>query len=151
MNRQLTLLWDFLNNTSRFIRITNYRKGGNNGYYKGQVVLERRLNDTVIFWEKGIEQNTGMHVSNTYRWVYSNGIDVSLEHLRQGEENPVFLTKYQAMDKWLKAMSSHLCDQDIYHSRLTLQDAYLELMWKVRGPEKNGFVLTRYFSSKMSE
>lgn len=151
MSRQLSLLWDFLNSTTRFVRVTNYRKGGSNGYYKGQVVLDRKTSDTVIFQEKGIEQNTGMHVSNTYRWVYRDGLDVSLEHLRQGEEYPVFLTKYQVIDKLLKAMSNHLCAQDIYQSRLTLQDAYLELVWKVRGPAKNGFVLTRYFSSKMME
>jgi len=116
-------------------------KSGWQGRGKGEVVVTKENENTLIFHEKGTWQGDQNEVvfSNVFRWTLDkeNGT-ISLEHLRRGVDHPVFLfdlapTGPQA----LASVDSHLCEGDTYFGQIFLDQYGVRLNWRVIGPKKN--------------
>lgn len=99
-------------------------------------------NHTLIFQEQGHWQDEGEqlhHYHNRFRWTWDRleGL-LSVEHLRLGEANPVFLfhlipTKGQN----LESLHPHLCGEDTYFGWLHYTELFLQLNFRTIGPKKN--------------
>ncbi len=109
---------------------------------KGDVVVTKEGNTVLIFNERGSWQAKGgqeMGFSNTFRWTLdrSTGM-ISLEHLRLGFNNPVFLFHLSpTSDHVLASADSHLCEEDVYLGQIFWDRRSIRLMWRVIGPKKN--------------
>jgi hypothetical protein len=80
-----------------------------------------------------------MTFSNTFRWTLdlSAGM-ISLEHLRQGLNNPVFLFHLAPTgNEHLASVESHLCEEDVYLAQVAWDLHHIRLSWRVIGPQKN--------------
>lgn len=115
---------------------------GWNGRGKGEVISEREGSNVLIFSEKGVWQNThGAEVSfsNVFRWTLDRHAGViSLEHLRRGPDQPVFLFHLAPTSKHsLSSVDSHLCEGDTYFGQIHFDRYSLRLNWRVIGPKKN--------------
>jgi hypothetical protein len=107
----------------------------------GKVTIKQD-GQTLIFNEQGKwreDQGDTHHYSNRFRWIWSHleGM-LSLEHLRFGETNPVFLfhlvpTKVNL----LESLNSHLCGEDTYFGWLQYSNLFLQLNFRTIGPKKN--------------
>lgn len=115
---------------------------GWNGRGKGEVIVTKENDSTLIFTEKGTwEGKDGKLIdfSNTFRWKYDkNALMISLEHLRRGPNNPVFLFHLAPSDSnTLSSVDSHLCEGDVYFGQIFFDRHSLRLNWRVIGPKKN--------------
>lgn len=115
---------------------------GWNGLGKGSVDVKVGLNDTLIFQEQGrwiTREQNDLEFKNVYRWTlhkYQNVI--SLEHLRLGVQNPVFLFKLKPVDEFtLESVDPHHCKEDAYFGKVRCDNHYIQLNWRVIGPRKN--------------
>ena len=60
-----------------------------------------------------------------------------LEHLRFGEDHPVYLFDLgPAGEREWRSVSPHLCGEDCYAAVLTVRDDGIVLRWSVDGPRK---------------
>lgn len=111
------------------------------GRGKGEVNVVKDNDNILIFNEKGVWQNKGDEVSfsNVFRWTLDRFAGViSLEHLRRGNENPVFLFHLAPSGKYsLSSVDSHLCNDDTYFGQIHFDSNFLRLNWRVIGPKKN--------------
>lgn len=106
---------------------------------QGEVTVQRETPSTLIFYEKGVWEEQKMEFTNTYRWTFDRreGL-ISLEHLRQGLNHPVFLFHLTASQKnALSSIDSHLCGGDLYFGQLHLNPHGLHLKWRVIGEKKD--------------
>jgi len=122
---------------------------GWDGQGEGTVRVERVNSQTLIFHERGAWTPTGkssLGFSNSYRWSWdSHGDTLRLEHLRFGENQPVYLFELKAAPEgFLNSKHPHLCQDDCYTARMELSDAEILLTWSVAGPEKNETIEYRY-------
>ena len=116
--------------------------GGWNGRGKGDVVISKESDHILIFHEKGSwlnQDNQPIGFSNVFRWTLDRQAGlISLEHLRQGINNPVFL--FHLLPSGLNSLSSidsHLCAGDTYLGQIVCAQNSLRLKWRVIGPKKN--------------
>lgn len=116
--------------------------GGWNGKGKGEVVITHENENTLIFhekgcWKDGVGQETSF--SNVFRWSFDRDMGmISLEHLRHGSHNPVFLFHLAPVgNNVLSSIDSHLCDSDTYFGQFFCDTHSLRLNWRVIGPKKN--------------
>ena len=117
-------------------------EGGWNGKGKGEVTITKEGENVLIFNEKGSwvgKDSREIGFSNTFRWTLDPQVGlVSLEHLRQGVDNPVFLFHLQPSSLHsLSSVNSHLCAGDTYLGRIIYGQNCLRLQWRVIGPKKN--------------
>lgn len=121
--------------------------GGWNGKGHAQVTLTKEKETVLIFQEKGTWENNLTQFSNAFRWILDmTSGSVSLEHLRHGIQNPVFLFHLTPIDKYtLKSINSHCCGEDNYLGQLYFDDLTIRFNWRVIGPKKNE-VLDFYYS-----
>lgn len=116
--------------------------GGWNGKGKGEVAISKEGENILIFNEKGSwrgKDNKEISFSNIFRWTLDPlaGV-VSLEHLRQGIDNPVLLFHLQPSGLHsLSSVDSHLCAGDTYLGQILCAQNCLRLKWRVIGPKKN--------------
>lgn len=108
---------------------------------KGQV-MSRENDNVLIYNEKGIWFNKlgdQVHFTNVFRWRLDRQAGaISLEHLRQGADRPVFL--FHLVPTHIHSLSCvdlHLCGEDAYSSQIHLVSTGLCLNWRVIGPKKN--------------
>lgn len=112
------------------------------GKGKGEVIISKENDNTLIYNEKGIWLNkNGDQVSftNVFRWTLDRhtGI-IALEHLRRGVDHPVFLFHLAPTNAYsLSSVDSHLCEGDSYFGQIHLDSNSLRLNWRVIGPKKN--------------
>ena len=136
---------------NRLIKITHLQfhaktklkeEGVWNGKGKGGVLIKQERENTLIFHEKGSWQGKEyeeVNFTNAFRWALDlDTRRISLEHLRRGLQNPVFLfhlspTSYNV----LSSVDSHLCGDDVYFGRMIYDPQSLRLSWRVIGPKKN--------------
>lgn len=117
-------------------------EGGWNGKGKGKVTISQEGENILIFNEKGSWQGKDgkeISFSNIFRWTLDPlaGM-VSLEHLRQGIDNPVLLFHLQPSGLHsLSSVDSHLCAGDTYLGQILCAQNCLRLKWRVIGPKKN--------------
>ncbi|MBA3817129.1 MAG: winged helix-turn-helix transcriptional regulator [Parachlamydiaceae bacterium] len=117
-------------------------ENGWNGKGKGEVIITKDGHNRLIFSEKGTWQGIQggeFSFSNTFRWSIDRNIGViSLEHLRRGPDQPVFLFYLAPSGKHsLSSVDSHLCGGDTYFGQINFDRYTLRLNWRVIGPKKN--------------
>ncbi len=115
---------------------------GWNGKGQGEVNMLKEGVNTLIFNEKGSwqpKQGGEVSFSNIFRWTLDKNAGViSLEHLRRGPEQPVFLFHLAPASKYtLSSVDSHFCEGDVYFGQIHLDRHSLRLNWRVIGPKKN--------------
>jgi hypothetical protein len=120
---------------------------GWSGTGTGTVSVEVPAPESIVFRESGIWRSPGggdLAFRNVYRWLRSEET-VRLEHLRFGENHPVFLFDLASeTDAVWSSVAPHLCRDDRYAARLELLPDSVSLQWNIRGPEKDEEILYRY-------
>ncbi|HPE85310.1 MAG TPA: DUF6314 family protein [Chlamydiales bacterium] len=121
---------------------TQYQQKKSKSEGKGVVTTSQDGCNTLIFKEKGLwktDQNTSIDFHNTYRWTLDRNSGVlSLEHLRLGLSDPVFLFHLApASPTALTSVDSHSCGDDTYYGQLFYESHFLRLHWRIIGPHKN--------------
>jgi hypothetical protein len=117
-------------------------ESGWNGQGKGEVLVMIEGESTLIFNEKGSwkgKQGNEIDFSNVFRWTLDRDAGlISLEHLRRGINNPVFLFHLAPSgNNTLSSIDSHLCGGDSYFGQILYDQRSLRLNWRVIGPKKN--------------
>lgn len=117
-------------------------KKGWDGKGLGEVLLTKEGANRLVFHEKGSwtgDQKQEVNFSNVFRWTLDRlaGV-ISLEHLRRGPDNPVFLFHMAPSGNHsLSSVDSHLCEGDTYFGQIHFDRYSLRLNWRVIGPKKN--------------
>ncbi len=112
---------------------------GWNGDGKGNVLVAFDSDAILTFHERGSWQSQNMTFSNTFRWTIDRSAGmISLEHLRLGPNNPVFLFHLVPTgNQSLASIDSHLCEEDVYLAQVSWDRHHIRLSWRVIGPKKN--------------
>ena len=137
--------WEQLQKIShiRFTSIMRFGRSEHRVVGEGEVLSNYDdKKGTVVFSEKGNWKNAqgeAYQFRNVFRWSL-NRLDglLSLEHLRFGVKNPVFLFHLApAAETVFESVHAHLCGQDTYFGQLHHHPNSLELIWRILGPKKN--------------
>lgn len=141
---RLLAFWDRLKATKHLAlhAKSKSKEGGWNGRGKGDVLLTKESESVLIFNERGswlVRQSQEIQFSNTFRWTLDRGAGmISLEHLRLGANNPVFLFHLiPTGNNLLASVDSHLCEEDTYLAQVLWDLQSIRLTWRVIGPQKN--------------
>ncbi len=144
VDQVLLMFWNRLNNVKHLIVQAqaqyNQKKTKNEG--KGSVSITKDGHSKLVFKEKGLwktDTNASIDFHNTYRWTLDRKSGVlSLEHLRLGLGEPVFLFHLApAGSAVLTSVDSHHCGDDTYYGQLFYESHFLRLHWRIIGPAKN--------------
>ena len=106
----------------------------------GSVAIESPSAQVVIFNESGTSRLTSgreLRFTNVYRWSLVGQRVVRLEHLRFGQNRPVYLFDLAPEDEstWA-SVTPHHCRDDLYSVRLELGQDAVSLLWMIVGPGK---------------
>lgn len=108
----------------------------------GNVIAEPQNDNRIIFYESGSwKENHGSEFmfTNVFRWSFDRFKNrISLEHLRFGEKNPVFLFDLVKINEdTLASVSSYVCNEDSYLGQVKCTEKAITLNWRIIGPKKN--------------
>ena len=122
---------------------------GWNGIGSGQVEVTSPSNGVLLWRETGSwRQNGGREIRffNTFRWTQNHDGRITLEHLRFGEQQPVFLFQLAPAtpSEW-RDVDPHLCRQDNYSASLHIELDSLKLSWTVYGPTRDESIEYIYY------
>ena len=138
----LAELWSRLL-TVRTLQFESQSRTGSgwSGLGNGQVEASSPSDGVLLWRETGSwRQNGGREIRffNTFRWTQGEDGQITLEHLRFGESQPVFLFQLApvAPDEW-RDVEPHLCRQDNYSASLCIEPERLKLSWTVFGPTRD--------------
>lgn len=143
----LDAVWKKLRSASRVAFRFRSRKSKGEG--SGSVIVSFDGSARCVFHEKGVWlglQDQEFTFRNVFRWTV-NRVDgmLTLEHLRFGERNPVFLFHLVPVNEnTLESLHAHLCGEDTYFGQLIFEPPNLELTWRILGPKKNDEVRYTY-------
>lgn len=123
---------------------------GWNGVGEGRVEVQAPSSDVLLFIEKGVwrtQTGASLRFNNTFRWTKVNDV-LRLEHLRFGEQHPVFLfdMALESNGQW-RAVQAHECGNDVYEALLETQSQHINMSWTIRGPKKREKVCYVYAAS----
>ena len=143
--KTLQIFWEKLASIQHLIfqaKTKSVEPSGWQGRGKGAVMVTRKGDNILLFHEKGSWQGPKVQevdFSNVFRWTLDMGAGViSLEHLRRGEDAPVFLFHLAPTSSHsLGSIDSHLCEEDTYFGKIYLDRQSLRLQWRILGPKKN--------------
>lgn len=146
----VTRLWRQLGDITHLTFTARSGNGaqGWNGEGRGDVAVGVE-SSVIVFRETGHWQTlTGETLSfrNVFRWTLDPVADrVQLEHLRFGEQHPVFLFNLVAVsDDLLHAAEPHQCAADVYTGQLLMKPDGFSLDWYIRGPKKDAHIRYLY-------
>jgi hypothetical protein len=127
---------------------TSSKADGWQGTGRGTVRIEKNGPDTLLFYEEGFFETNQRRFrsSNVYRWQFKDSESlVSLEHLRFGAGNPVYLfdLEFVQANRW-SSVCPHLCDKDEYHAQLVLEESGIRLEWTIAGVEESTRIAYSY-------
>jgi len=129
---------------TRFVRPKSMSKIGQDRVGKGQVLVAPSIDTTtLLFHEVGSWQAVGsqrdISFKNVFRWnLDQNKGMVSLEHLRFGFDQPVFLFYLIPIKKnLLTSLDFHVCKEDIYFAAILWDNDSIRLKWRIVGPKKD--------------
>lgn len=113
-----------------------------NGLGKGHVDIKLPDNHILIYQERGSwisQREKTVEFTNTFRWTLNEQAGrISLEHLRFGPQNAVYLFDLSPVDKYvLESVDAHVCNEDTYFGRARYDGHFIQLHWRVIGPQKN--------------
>lgn len=144
--KTLQMLWDKLLKIQTMCFSAKSKALGHisgwNGIGKGAVEIKIEEENTIIFHERGTwmsEENKELDFSNVFRWCFqpTRGA-ITLEHLRFGVQNPVFLFSLIPVDaNTLESIDSHVCNNDSYFGQIRCDKHFVQFNWRVIGPKKN--------------
>jgi len=105
---------------------------------KGSVVVHQDASK-ITFDEKGIWTEDKLSYHNKYRFSLNKNENlITLEHLRFGENNPVFLFHLTpTKQNILESINPHLCKHDTYFGWMEITELFLRLHIRTIGPNKN--------------
>ena len=114
---------------------------GWNGFGEGLVRVEKLDPVMILFHERGAwtpQEGRPTNFTNVFRWTADpNGLFIRLEHLRFGQDYPVYLFDLVAVDECVLASSEpHVCREDLYAARMEFDDQTVHLRWTINGPKK---------------
>ncbi len=114
---------------------------GWNGTGKGTVRVEKVDPGIILFHERGAwssENGRQATFTNIFRWTADpEGHFIRLEHLRFGQDHPVYLFDLVAVDEGaLESSEPHVCQKDLYVARMEFNERTVHLRWTVNGPKK---------------
>lgn len=143
--RILLALWERLSNVNQLTFSARTRSKEHLGWHgngKGEVSVTKSGPSILIFNEKGTwqaRQGSEVNFTNAFRWTLDRDAGmISLEHLRRGVDQPVFLFHLAPSgDQSLASVDSHLCEGDTYFGQINFDRYSLRLSWRVIGPKKN--------------
>ncbi|MCI0381590.1 MAG: DUF6314 family protein [Chlamydiae bacterium] len=141
----LSTIWERLSKIrylNFYAKTKSKQESGWNGKGKGEVIVTKEGDRILLFHERGNwqnEQGSEFDFSNIFRWTLdSKAKMISLEHLRRGLNQPVFLFHLSPSGNGcLSSIDSHLCEGDAYFGQIFCDRHYLRLNWRVIGPKKN--------------
>lgn len=134
-------MWERLRRVNQ-VTFQFHSRRGSRGRGTGEVLIQDNQDGQLTFREKGVWRglnNQEFVFRNVFRWTL-NRVDgmLTLEHLRFGVNNPVFLFHLiPAGCKYLESLHAHLCGPDTYFGQLELKNNTVELIWRILGPKKN--------------
>ncbi len=116
--------------------------------FSGKVKTERPSEKEIIFYEHIRWENEDsllINARNIYRWTFISPGKIKLEHLRFGENKPLFLVELSKVKKntW-ESIEPHNCNNDLYSAELSMNDENTVLSWSVKGPTENYSLKTIY-------
>jgi hypothetical protein len=136
----LSHLWERLGSVQSLSFVAHSaRPGGWNGAGSGTVKVLRTDEATMTFTEAGVWRPEGgrdIRFSNVFRWSITENT-IRLEHLRFGEDRPVYLFDLAPVGEgeW-RSISPHLCREDCYAAVLLVRRDTIVLRWSIDGPRK---------------
>lgn len=139
----LLAFWDKLSSVTQLSCRVKTKSHATQGWIgSGEVSVSKEGSNVMIFNEKGNwknKQNNETNFSNIFRWTFDRHAGmISLEHLRRGLNNPVFIFHLTPSGNHaLKSVDSHLCGGDTYMGKIHFDSHTLRLNWRVIGPKKN--------------
>lgn len=141
----LAALWKRLTNIKTLTFSAQSRQSnpsGWNGNGSANVKAEVLTPHCLIFHEQGVwtsEEGKTFDFKNSYRWTWNptKGL-ITLEHLRRGPDNPVFLFELTPVSETMfETLRPYLCRHDTYLATLTSHGEVIEFKWRILGPRKN--------------
>jgi hypothetical protein len=138
----LQQLWDLLLRVRRLSFVArSASQTGWNGRGVGTVEVRPGGDGVITFAEQGTWLPDGreqeIRFRNVYRWTRAGDL-LRLEHLRFGDDNPVYLFDLtQAGELEWQPASPHLCREDCYSAVLLVREDDLLLRWSIAGPRKS--------------
>jgi hypothetical protein len=140
----IDLIWNQLLTVSRVTLIAKSRsKCTREWNRKGKgAVLVKKEDLRITFVENGSWCGEGEQTHNycsSFRWTL-NRLEkmISLEHLRLGENHPIFLFNLVPSEaNRLESLTPHLCGEDSYFGWLKYNPLFIQLNFKTIGPKKN--------------
>ncbi|MBX2819010.1 MAG: hypothetical protein KTR29_04985 [Rhodothermaceae bacterium] len=144
------IIWDRLSTTSGLLfKATSESETGWNGEGRGIIQVEHPMDHVLLFSESGHwtpAGSTKIAFRNVFRWTLDpDQRSISLEHLRFGEDNPVFLFELRpTTPSFWGTVSPHLCGSDTYDAVLHITSTSLIMHWTIQGPAKNESLVYTY-------
>ncbi|MCH9632064.1 MAG: hypothetical protein S4CHLAM6_03880 [Chlamydiae bacterium] len=125
------------------VKIQNKKTG------RAQIEVSFPSENQLIFFEKGYWHENNLpktSFSNYFRWSLDlNSSLITLEHLRQGLQNPTFLFHLTLQhSKSLISLDAHLSHQDTYLGALNWSSKDINFDWRIIGPDQNQFLNYHY-------
>ncbi len=116
---------------------------------KAEVAVSAPSPTVLVFQEKGywfLDQLPETAFSNSFRWTLDLKTSfITLEHLRYGPSNPVFLFHLAPTHpQLLESVDAHLCADDTYLGSLSWNQKSIEFQWRILGPRKNDELTYHY-------
>jgi hypothetical protein len=114
---------------------------GWNGVGKGVVRVEKVDPRVILFHERGTwtqEKSLQTTFTNVFRWTADpDARFIRLEHLRFGQDRPVYLFDLVPADvDSLESSEPHICREDLYAARMEFDEQIIQLRWTINGPRK---------------
>lgn len=117
------------------------KESGWQGKGTGEVTVTKEGDHIILFHEKGCWRGEMGEIdfTNVFRWTLEKNIGmISLEHLRRGPDQPVFLFHLvPSSSHCFTTVDAHLCEGDIYFGKIFFNRFLLHFNWRIIGPKKN--------------
>ena len=134
-------LWKSLRRVRTVCFVSQSDTPGWDGVGVGSVAVTNPAESVLTHTESGIWRPSNgreTNFSNVFRWTVTGPETVSLEHLRFGPDNPVYLFDLSphSEHEWA-SVRPFLCERDIYCAELQMLESGLRVYWTIDGLKKN--------------
>ena len=150
MNSNLKYLIEKLEKVKSLNFVVNHPNPSLNIELNCNLKVNKPNESTIITEELGDwVNNEGQKVvsKNTYKWTIRNDSILKLEHLRFGEEKPIFLVNfYNDKNNLWKSLKPHICEQDIYQAELVISHTNIKLTWSIETPKHTYSIVSTYYN-----
>lgn len=148
---ELLALWDTLKTIQQLSFLVKSHQGEEQTVKVGKadVVVTAPSPQVLVFREKGFwyrGQTADTAFSNSFCWTLDlNRSIITLEHLRFGATQPVFLFHLAPTSPgMLESIDAHLCAEDTYLGNIVWEAKRIDFHWRIIGPLKNNQLTYQY-------